>query len=127
MGDEHRREVVAGGHLGQKVEELRPPGGVHAGGGLVEQQEPGVVDEGPGQEGALGFAPGEAGERPVGSFSPQTRASATRARLALVAPHAHGPARAARGHQELHDGGRKVGSEALALGQVADRASRLLG
>ncbi len=124
MGDEDRGEVTAARHLGQEIQELGAPGRIHAGGGLVEQQQARVVGQGSSQKGPLGLSAGEPGHGSIGeSLPPDTREERERP-FALVALDAERPGAAAAGHHELHDRGRKVRSKALALGEVAHEAPR---
>ena len=115
-GDDHRDAEVAPDPLHQP-EHLVTGRGVEAVGGLVEQHQPGVVDERLGELGLLLHAGGVAAHRPVALLGEPDVAQH------LGGPLAGGHPGQARHHRQVDDEVARahVRRQAVVLGQVADR------
>ena len=118
VGGQHHRDAEAAQAVDQG-QHLLPAGRVEAGGGLVEQDELGVGDDGLGQLGPLAHAGGEAAHRPEAGLVQPDQVEHLRRPLA-GGPH--------RQPAELAEGGHHVGrglveGQAVVLGHVADAAA----
>jgi len=68
VGAEHHRAPLLGGQPGDEADHLAGGGGVQARGGLVQEEDLGVVQQGAGQGHPLALAGGEAVDPDVGQF-----------------------------------------------------------
>ena len=123
VGHQDGGEVVPGRDPGQEVEELPAPARVHPRGGLVEEEEGGLVHERAGQEGALQLAPGELSEHGVEQPLAAHPGECRPRRLAVGGRDANRPGPAPVRHDHVHHPRREGPVEGLGLRQVADRAT----